>query len=310
MLNRIIIFLLGVGLIGCSQQHEVTQKTTVPHAPDFATSKIGQIRILPEKPSATTPLAAEVFFRGHEPGRVSYQWLRNGTPIAGAVRPMLSSGHLLKGDFVTLEVRASYPGGGTDRSVSEVVVMGNTPPVVIRVAITPNPATSGDTLQAVADTFDRDRDQLSLTYEWTVDGEPVIGQDGPTLESRYVRRGSKVQVAATPFDGVDEGDTKVSNVLVILNGAPRIVSDPPERAGAGVYRYTVQAEDPDDDPLRFSLEGEVPAGMEVDREAGVIQWEVVPPDKEVTYHYGVVAEDPEGAKSIQMITMSASPPGG
>jgi len=310
MSNRIIIFLLALGLVGCSQQPEVAQKSIAAESPDFSAMKIRKIRILPEMPSASTPLQAEVFFRGNAPERVSYQWLRNGTPIAGAIRPMLSSGQLYKGDFVTVEVRASYPGGGTDGSVSEVVVMGNTPPVVSRVAITPNPATSGHNLQALADTIDRDRDQLSLTYQWTVDGEPVIGQEGPTLESRYVHRGSTVQVAATPFDGVDEGNTKVSAPLVILNGAPRIVSDPPERAEAGVYRYAVQAEDPDGDPLRFSLEGEVPAGMEIDREAGLIQWQVVPSDQEVTYHYGVVAEDAEGAKSIQKITMSVSPPGG
>jgi hypothetical protein len=119
-----------------------------------------------------------------------------------------------------------------------------------------------------------------------------------------------VQVAATPFDGVDKGNTRRSGVLVILNSAPKIVSDPPERAAKGVYRYAVQAEDPDGDPLRFSLQGQPPAGMEVDSETGVVQWQVVVHERPVTYKFEVVAQDPAGAMSIQEITMGAAPPSG
>jgi hypothetical protein len=257
-----------------------------------------------------TSLGTKVLFRGNEPERVSYQWLRNGTPIPGAIQPSLSSGHLHKGDFVTVEVRAGYSGGRIDRSVSEVVVIGNTPPIVKRVSIAPSPATSRDDLQAAAYSIDRDGDQVSVVYEWTVDDEIIFGETDPSLASHHFRRGSKVQVAATPLDGVDEGNAKRSEVLVILNSAPVIVSVPPERAEQDVYRYVAQAEDPDGDPLRFSLGGQPPAGMEMDSETGVVQWQVVAPEKEVIYHYEVVVEDPAGAKSIQKITMSVSPQGG
>jgi hypothetical protein len=257
-----------------------------------------------------TELEAEVVFGGNDPERVSYQWLRNATPIPGAIRPKLSGHHLNKGDFVAVEVGARYSGGGMDRSVSMTVVIGNTPPVVTRVAIAPNPATSSHTLQAVVAVGDQDSDHLSVIYEWTVDDETIIGQEESSLASRYFRRGNKVQVAATPFDGVDKGNTRRSGVLVILNSAPKIVSDPPERAEKGVYRYAVQAEDPDGDPLRFSLQGQPPAGMEVDSETGVVQWQVVVHERPVTYKFEVVAQDPAGAMSIQEITMGAAPPSG
>jgi hypothetical protein len=310
MAHRVIILLLVAGLIGCSQQSELSHKTTAVNSGYSADSKIGKVRIMPETPSATTPLEAEVFLRGYEPEHVSYQWFRNETAIPGASRPLLSDAHLQKGDFVEVEVRASYPGSRIDRSVSEVVVIGNTPPLIGRVSIGPNPADSRNTLQATVHTTDRDGDQVSVVYEWTVDDETIIGQTTPSLPSSYFGRGSEVQVTATPFDGSDAGDSRRSNVLVILNGAPTIVSDPPVGAQANMYRYVVQAEDPDGDPLLFSLGGQPPAGMEIDSATGVVLWQVVVPQKEVTYNYEVVAEDPEGAKSIQKITMHAGPSGG
>jgi hypothetical protein len=50
--------------------------------------------------------------------------------------------------------------------------------------------------------------------------------------------------------------------------------------------------------------------MEVDSETGVVQWQVVVPERPVTYKFEVVAQDPAGAMSIQEITMGAGPPSG
>jgi hypothetical protein len=309
-LFSVMLLLVGIGILGCREQPEKAAAPAKAKPQEAQTGKIRDISIAPDKPTPMTSLVAKVFFRGHEPKRVTYQWLRNGTPIPGAIRPLLPTGHLHKGDFIAVEVRAIYLDGSTDRSVSKVVIIGNTPPVVKWVSIKPNPATSSDVLQAGVGTTDRDGDQLSLTYEWTVDGETLFGQAGPSLPSRYIHRGNQVQVAATAFDGTDEGNTRRSEPLVILNSAPKIVSAPPERAAAGVYRYAVRAVDSDGDPLRFSLGGQPPVGMEINRKTGVVQWQVVLPEKEVIYSYEVVAEDPAGAKSIQKVTMNATPAGG
>ena len=305
-----ILLLAAWVILGCGEHSEQATMQAESGLEGPQAGRIGAIYITPENPTPMTSLEVEVLFRGSEPERVSYQWLRNGTPIPGAIQPLLSSGHLYKGDFVSVEVRASYPRGRIDRSVSDVVVVGNTAPVLKRVSIKPNLATSGDTLEAAADTVDRDDDQVSVIYQWTVDDEPIIGQSESSLPSSYFRRGSRVQVKATPFDGVDRGNTKRSDELVILNGAPIIVSVPPERAEKGVYRYLVQAEDPDGDPLRFYLGGRPPADMEINSDTGVVEWQVVVPEKRVIYHFEVVVEDPEGAKSIQKITLSAAPQDG
>ena len=76
------------------------------------------------------------------------------------------------------------------------------------------------------------------------------------------------------------------------------------RRGAGA---SAQVEDPDGDTLKFSLRGEAPTGLEIDPDTGLVQWKVVIPDKDVTYVFQVVAEDPEGGQSIQEITLKYSP---
>ena len=54
--------------------------------------------------------------------------------------------------------------------------------------------------------------------------------------------------------------------------------------------------------MGFPLERR-PDGMVIDSDTGVVEWQVVIPKGEVTYVFQVVAEDPEGGKSVQQITL-------
>jgi hypothetical protein len=69
----------------------------------------------------------------------------------------------------------------------------------------------------------------------------------------------------------------------------------------------VQAVDADGDPIKFSLEGETPAGLEIDPATGLIQWKPAGPGSQGSYVFQVVAEDPEGAKSVQQVTLNYKP---
>jgi hypothetical protein len=96
--------------------------------------------------------------------------------------------------------------------------------------------------------------------------------------------------------------------VFVRNSPPVIVSSPPARLEEGTsYRYDVEAEDADGDPLRFSLEGDPPEGMVMDRDTGIIEWQVEVPEGAVTYTYEVVAEDQEGARAIQKVTLAYTP---
>jgi hypothetical protein len=304
MFRKIMTFLLVMGVLACSQQEEYRGEGPTYRTVGDGATRIRSVWIEPPSPTSTTNLTAEVLVRGEPTSRLNYQWLRNNVPIPGAIRPMLPSDQFSKGDFVAVQVRVAQAEADRDPVTSDPVLIGNTPPVVDWVSIGPAPPSSTSSLEAVAKGSDMDNEELSFSYRWTVSGEPVVGQEGPTLASNYFKRGDQVEVAAVPFDGTDWGQPGSSIKVTISNSPPIIKSTPPGELKEGTtYRYQVQAEDADGDTLTFSLQGEPPKGMVIDSQTGVVEWKVVIPENPVTYVYEVVVEDPEGAKSIQTVTL-------
>lgn len=307
MLHRSIIFLVIMTLIGCSQQPESVEKSPKAESRGFSIIQIQDLRIVPENPRTDIPLQADVVLRGGEPEWIDYQWLKNGEPIPGAIRPILGKEHLHKGDFISVTVRIKHSGDNRDEKTSDIVVIGNTPPVATFAGIDPSTPQSNETLKASGAAYDLDNDQVDFVYQWIANGEPIIGEEEQFLANSHVKRGDQVQVAVTPYDGEEFGMTLRSAPIVVGNSSPEIVSDPPAHLEDGTFRYAVQTVDVDGDPVKFSLEGETPAGLEIDPATGLIQWKPVVPKSEVTYIFQVVAEDPEGAKSIQQITLKYKP---
>ena len=70
-----------------------------------------------------------------------------------------------------------------------------------------------------------------------------------------------------------------------------------------LFSYSVAAEDPDGDPLEFSLDA-APEGMTIDPAAGTISWEAGEDQRKGTYEFEVIVSDPEGAKAMQPITLT------
>jgi hypothetical protein len=307
MFRKLIIVMVAVGVFGCSQQAEHGDEGASSRPVGDVAARIRSVWIEPANPTSNTNLTAEVLVRGESGTRINYQWLRNDVPIPGAIRQMLPRDQFSRGDFISVQVRVTPGGGDRDLATSDPVVIGNTPPVVSWVGIGPAPPSSSTSLVAVAKGSDLDNDEVSFSYQWTVNGEPVVGQEGPSLASNYFKRGDEVAAAAVPFDGTDWGPPGSSIKVTISNSPPIIKSTPPAELREGTtYRYQVEAEDADGDPLIFSLQGKPPEGMVIDAKTGVVEWPVVIPQEPVTYVYEVVVADPEGAKSIQKVTLKSA----
>lgn len=308
MFRKAIVLLISLGLFACSQQSGEVQESAGSTSSNESIARIRSVRIEPANPTSFTDLKAEVRFRGDPEARIGYQWLESGEPIPGAIQQTLRKQHFRLGDLISVEARVVQAGGDRDPVTSDTVLIGNTAPAVEWVAIGPAPPTSSTELKAVAKGKDLDGSEVTYTYRWMVNGETVAGEEDPTLANRHFRRGDKVQVAAIPFDGTDWGEPNTSVTVTIQNSPPKIVSTPPKQLEEGAtYRYEIKAEDVDGDTLRFSLEGTTPAGMTIDAKIGVVEWQVIIPETSVTYEYEVRAEDPEGAKSIQKITLKNAP---
>ena len=307
MINRVLLVLFTFALLGCGQQSGGPSEPAGTLRPVATAVAIAAVRILPEHPTPQSTLEAEVRFSGGQPEQVAYQWLRNGTRLPGAIGATLKGEQLHKGDFILVQVRIGQP-GRDEEAKSDAVVIGNTPPLLNWVEIKPKKPTSSDTLEALVNGKDADQDQLTYAFRWSVNGQTAVGQIDPTLQKQCFRRGDRVQVSVTPFDGSEWGREGTSPSVVIGNSPPVIVSNPPERFESLDYRYQVKAEDADGDPVRFSLRGNVPPGMKIDEATGLVEWKLVVPKEATTWEYEVVVADSEGLKSFQPITLRYTPP--
>ena len=171
---------------------------------------------------------------------------------------------LNKGDTV----QASFVSG--DREVrSNTVTIENSPPQITAAKLLPESFKPGDMLNVAVTTSDPDGDEVTLSYAWTLNGEPA--GSGPRIE-QPVRRGDHFSVTITPYDGTDYGNPVVID-RDIRNMPPVIEDSRNYTFQNSVYSYQVRATDPDGDRLVYSLEA-APQGMTINPATGLVTWPV------------------------------------
>ncbi len=181
----------------------------------------------------------------------------------------------------------------------------NQPPVVRSLQV----ASSADDpslweARIVAD--DPDGDEITLDITWYVNGR-VASEGERTFDPTTRKRGERIHVAVTPHDGKVAGATAESGRMEIANAPPRITSTPSARMHDGVFRYMVEASDPDGDaPLRYQLT-KSPAGMRIDPFNGELTWR---PDSDQGGEHPVeiTVTDNRGAKSTQEFVLPIMAP--
>lgn len=180
----------------------------------------------------------------------------------------------------------------------------NHPPVIKSISIesTSDPD-NGKQFVAVVDATDPDNDVITFDYEWRVDGEEIPGATGETLEwGENMKKGSTVSVAAIPFDGKDQGVWKGEGSFTIPNSPPIITSEPSPRVENGKLTYLLEAEDPDGDPIEYTLRS-APKGMTIEPATGLISWEFGQEDLG-EHKVEIIVTDSEGAKTSQTLSLN------
>jgi hypothetical protein len=122
------------------------------------------------------------------------------------------------GQGITCAVTA-YDGEDEGNTVTATVTVGNSPPAISSVWLTPTDADVLSTLTCTpGTTTDADGDTISFDYAWAVDGL-VISHSDSTLTLDLSYEGAQVQCSATPDDGTASG-TAVSSNLVTIQAGP------------------------------------------------------------------------------------------
>ncbi|MHB1012357.1 MAG: Ig domain-containing protein [Desulfobacteria bacterium] len=149
-----------------------------------------------------------------------------------------------------------------------------------------------------ADGFDADGDAVQFEIAWRKNGQPA--GTGNRLAAP-VKRGDKVIVTVTPFDGKERG-TSATLVREILNTPPAIEGQEQFQVTDNAVTFHVRASDADGDPLTFSLK-DAPAGMSIDRSTGFVRW-VTSSGTIGKVPFTVVVSDGSGGESTARFTVT------
>lgn len=218
-----------------------------------------------------------------------FRWFVNGVEVLGESSTTLDPERLKRGDRVSVEV-TPYDGkvAGVSLRSSEVSV-GNTPPMIQAVTLEPKEPKAGDRIKAELEGGDVDGDGVQYSYTWRRNDQVVLTGERNTLDSAGFSRGERVSVAVTPHDQGGIGKEARSEPVTISNGPPKFAPFGPPVVSEGRLEYTVSANDPENDPITFSLESG-PPGMTINERTGQLQWSI-PPSAQGVFRVKIMARD-------------------
>ena len=184
-----------------------------------------QVVILPNSPDETSTLTAELVGL-EDPDttdvvQLQYAWTVNGA--AAGSNPTLDGSSFGRGDQVGVTVTPYDPVDFGAPVSALPVTVGNSPPTLTGVTISPDPAdvTVPFLLATAAGFSDPDGDADQTTYEWFVGGVSVA--TGSQLAPANFAKGDLVEVLAIPGDGQDQG-TPAAASITIANAPPQVFS--------------------------------------------------------------------------------------
>jgi hypothetical protein len=224
-------------------------------------------------------------------GTYQFSWERNGELLDGQTSSNLAGQSFVKGDTVTVVVMTESGEVRTSKTV------GNSPPGVASVAFVDPFVHRGVDLVAAPDGFDLDGDPVEYHYQWSINGEEVLGNDTPTLAGDQFRKGDRIDLTIIPFDAEGEGRPFRGVEFTIPNAPPSFVTTPPETFKGTQYSYKPVAQDPDDDSVTYQLES-APEGMAIDPQSGQIEW-AIGTEQMGEHRIRIVARDDEGTQAVQ-----------
>ncbi len=146
----------------------------------------------------------------------------------------------------------------------------------------------------------------NFIYDWKLNGDDILGESGEKLGWRdEFKKGDTITVSITPYSNLGQGVLSAEGSFKIPNSPPVIISEPEASFEESRFSYTVSAEDPDGDPVDFTLRG-APAGMTIEPATGLIHWEYSGKDAG-DYTVIIIVSDSEGAQAVQELTLSINP---
>lgn len=276
---------------GSSGVSETSSETSSEHEPSIRSPYT--LEITPLEPMRNSII--HLIPHGFNLSDAKIVWLVNGNLTTSPEPNQFKAKETNRGDKI--QAKAMIKGSEV---LSNIIKIKNTPPEFKRIKIMPEVFKPGDTLYIDASGSDIDGDEVTILYEWTKNGEPA--GNSKKLEVP-IKRGDKVAVKMTPFDGEVYGRPVILH-REIRNMPPMIIENKEFNFDGKVYTYQIKATDPDEDTLTYSLKSS-PLGMEIDSSTGLITWDV-PPGTRGKQSITVFVTDGSGGEAVQSLTFEVT----
>ena len=230
-------------------------ETVANSAPTIASVTIDQA-----SPATTTVLSVTVASADADGDArfTTYQWVKNGTDLAGETGATLdlgAAGNGDSGDSIAVRVVSSDGSASSAPATSPSVTVGNAAPTISSVTIDQAAPRTNDTLSATVVSADADGDARTYAYQWLLDGVDIAGATAASLDlsqTGHGDKGDRLSVRVTASDGTDPSAPTTSAEVTILNSAPTIGSLSIDQAAPrtnDTLTLTLAATDADGDTL-------------------------------------------------------------
>ena len=158
-----------------------------------------------------------------------------------------------------------------------------------------------DGIRAVIIAEDPDGDDINYLYHWKHNDSEIPDATEDTLQwSDNFKKGDEITIEVIPYDYHGKSDWKFEGSLYIPNSPPNITSKPIGLVSNGKFIYKVEATDPNEDKLTYSLK-DAPEDMEIS-DIGEVTWQY---DKDDVGDYNVViiVNDGDNGEAKQKLSL-------
>jgi hypothetical protein len=270
-------------MMSCTSAKPTASSKSAPAATQTTTSQDAaySLEIMPHDPTRKSTLSLTA--RGFALSEAEVTWYVNEGMVFGSGWNQIAASGARRGD--TIYAQALFR---NRKIISNVVRMEDTPPEITSLAILPPIFRPGDRLHVEAIGKDDDGDAVIFQYVWLKNGLPA--GTGDSIELPF-KRGDKISVTVTPFDGQVHGEPMVYEREV--RNTPPVITDHSDFSFDGTtYTYQITASDQDGDSLTYAL-ADPEGGMSLDASSGLLNW-VVPDQFKGTKDVTVIASDGHG----------------
>ncbi len=169
------------------------------------------------------------------------------------------------------------------------VPSGNARPRITKLSYSPGNPTTTDHIRLEVDGEDPDGGVVRFKYQWFINGKRMLHLNRDNLPASYIERGDEIYCEVRALDDDDEEALRKTATIEVGNALPTFTTDP--RRVRNLDGLVLQADDPDNDTLTFTMEG-APKGMVINPKSGKITYKGS--TEEPGGHYTIVATVNDG----------------